>query len=72
MYSILEMFYVFSQTDIENLEKSGFNSRTCLLLGKLFTYSFETNVTNFFSKIFLKNFLIKILENNYFTAIRVT
>ena len=44
IFSVLEMFYAFSQTVIDNLEKSDFNTRTCLLASRLFNYSFETNV----------------------------
>lgn len=39
MYSILEMFFAFANYQIEHLAKSDFNTRTCLLAGKIFEFS---------------------------------
>jgi hypothetical protein len=51
------MFYIFAQNMVEYLEKSDFNSRTCLLVSKLFNYSF--NMVEFFQSKIAKNIWIK-------------
>ncbi len=42
IFSIMEIFYAFSQFEPEILSNSGFTSNTCLIVGKLFEYAFHS------------------------------
>lgn len=42
--SLNEMLLTFGKMQTEHLAKSDFNTRTCLLAGKLFEYSFSSMV----------------------------
>lgn len=56
IYSIVDLFFTFSDKQAESLAKTDFNTRTCLLVSKLFEYSSHSSVSFFLITKIILNF----------------